>query len=120
MCQTADIPAQLIIEHGALKNIMRTDIRSQLDGRRVTMISGTGKTCDVAKHLAAKIESVAEQVNVLPCKENTIETIHRLEREVLESAEIVIGVGGGKALDVAKVVGTRSGLPVILDRKSVV
>lgn len=115
MCQTADIPAQLIIEHGALKRLKQMDIYSWLEQRSVAIICGNGQTGDVARQLAAAVTPDAKQVNILRCEDNALDTINTLERNVLESStDIVIGVGGGKALDVSKVVGTRSNLPVVL------
>lgn len=120
MCQTVDIPIQLIIEHGATKNLRQTEVFEWLKDRKVAIVCGNGQTCDVAKQLAAEIEPDAYQVKILQCEDNTLDTVNDLERDVLEtSADIIIGVGGGKALDVAKVVGTRSNVPVVLVPTSV-
>ncbi|AQS57123.1 iron-containing alcohol dehydrogenase family protein [Novibacillus thermophilus] len=120
MSQTADIPEQLIIERNALKKWKRTDVYNWVTEQTVVIISGAGKTCRVADRLAHDIQPDTGRVHVLKCRDNTLDTINALERQVLESsANIVIGVGGGKALDVAKVVGTRSNVPVVLVPTSV-
>lgn len=115
MCQSVDIPTQLIIEHGATKNLEQSNVLHWFHGRHVAVICGNGKTSHVAQQFMTDIQPHAKNVDILACKENTLDTVNALEREVLENfPEIVVGVGGGKVTDVAKVIGTRTNLPVVL------
>ncbi|WP_054951213.1 iron-containing alcohol dehydrogenase family protein [Numidum massiliense] len=115
MAQTVDIPTQLIIEHGAIDHLHRTDIYGWLEGRKIALISGTGETRKFTERIKEAVLPQAKDVQLLPAQDNALETINAIEREVLEAgSDMIIGVGGGRALDVAKVVGTRSNVTVLL------
>ncbi|OYD07534.1 iron-containing alcohol dehydrogenase family protein [Paludifilum halophilum] len=115
MTKKVHIPVQLIIEHGAIRNLNQTQVYDWLKDRHVLLVSGSGKTRLVTEEVEAAIQGRAARAEVLCCKDNSLDTINELERHVLEDPpDIIIGVGGGKALDVSKVVGTRSNVPVIL------
>lgn len=115
MSKSVNIPTELVIEHGALRHLPQTEVFTWLTGRRVAVICGNGRTKHVAEDFAAQIAPAAKRVTVLTCADHALDTINVLEKDVLKaSADIVIGVGGGKALDVAKVIGTRTGLTVVL------
>lgn len=115
MTKKVHIPVQLIIEHGAILNLPQTPVFDWLKGQKVLIVSGSGQTRRVTEHVQEVIVGHAAAVHVLSCQSNSLDTINELERHVLEDPpDIIIGVGGGKALDVSKVVGTRSNVPVIL------
>ncbi|MDR6225879.1 iron-containing alcohol dehydrogenase family protein [Desmospora profundinema] len=115
MTKKVHIPVQLIIEHGAIPNLPQTPVFDWLKGKKVLMVSGSGQTRKVTGRVETVISGHAATVQVLACQSNSLDTINELERHVLEDPpEMMIGIGGGKALDVSKVVGTRSNVPVIL------
>ncbi|QKG83477.1 iron-containing alcohol dehydrogenase family protein [Kroppenstedtia pulmonis] len=115
MAKKVHIPVQLIIEHGAIRNFDQTKVYEWLKDSRVLLISGSGKTRTVTEKIENAIGQQASRIEVLSCQNNSLDTINELERQVLEDTpDIIIGIGGGKALDVSKVVGTRSNIPVIL------
>ncbi|PTM57475.1 iron-containing alcohol dehydrogenase family protein [Desmospora activa] len=115
MTKKVHIPVQLIIEHGAIPNLPQSPVFDWLKGQKVLMVSGSGKTRRVTEQVQEVIVGHAATVQVLTCQSNSLDTINELERHVLEDPpDIIIGAGGGKALDVSKVVGTRSNVPVIL------
>lgn len=115
MSQTVDIPAVLTIEHGAARRLRDSEVYTWIENRRVAVICGNGETHQVAEHMLQQIFTKTEKVKTFCCKNNAMATVNRLECELFEfSAEIVIGIGGGKVLDVTKVVGTRMNIPFIL------
>jgi glycerol-1-phosphate dehydrogenase [NAD(P)+] len=115
MAKKVHIPVQLIIEHGAISNLPQTPVYDWLHTKKVLMVSGSGQTRQVTERVKAVIADHASDIQVLACQNNSLDTINEMERYVLEEPpDMIIGVGGGKALDVSKVVGTRSNVPVIL------
>ena len=83
-------------------------------GKRPLVIGGknTLVTVDGALKSVAKSVSSLQTANYSPdCAESSLA---RLEEAVVNhQADIIIGVGGGKALDLAKLVAYRRGLPVV-------
>ncbi|MFC4075605.1 iron-containing alcohol dehydrogenase family protein [Salinithrix halophila] len=115
MAKKVHIPLQLVIEHGAIRDLHQTQVYDWLNGARVLLISGSGKTRGVTDRIQEVIGDRASRVEVLTCRDNKLDTINELERQVLEDTpDLIFGVGGGKALDMSKVVGTRSNVPVVL------
>ncbi|GGE09764.1 glycerol dehydrogenase [Marinithermofilum abyssi] len=115
MAKKVHIPIQLIIEHGAIQKLPETQVFNWVEGKKVALVSGRGSTRKVTERIESVIADHVAESKFLCCENNTLDTINELEREVLEDTpDIIIGVGGGKALDVSKVVGTRSNVPVIL------
>ncbi|SDX09700.1 glycerol-1-phosphate dehydrogenase [NAD(P)+] [Marininema mesophilum] len=115
MAKKVHIPLQLIIEHGAIAHLHKSSIGEWLQGARVLLISGSGSTRKVTEQIKDAIKELAEEVSILTCQDVKLDTINEIERQVLEDTpDLIMGVGGGKALDMSKVVGTRSNVPVIL------
>lgn len=115
MAKKVHIPLQLIIEHRAIPHLFKTQVYEWIKGKKVALVSGSGKTRKVTDQIIDVISGQALDMQVLTCKDNTLDTINDLEREVLEDPpDMIFGIGGGKALDVSKVVGTRSNVPVVL------
>ncbi|MFD1396100.1 iron-containing alcohol dehydrogenase family protein [Kroppenstedtia eburnea] len=109
------IPVQLIIEHKAIPHLYKTEVYEWIKEKKVALVSGSGKTRAVTHDIVEVISGQASRIQVMSCENNSLDTINELERMVLEDPpDIIFGVGGGKALDVSKVVGTRSNVPVVL------
>ncbi len=109
------IPSQLIIEHKAIPHLYKTEIYEWIKNKQVALISGKGKTRVITEQIIEVISGQASRIQVMSCENNTFETINELERKLLEDTpDLIFGIGGGKALDVSKVVGTRSNVPVVL------
>ncbi len=112
--QSASSPSQLIIEHKAIPHLFKTEIYAWIKNKQVALISGSGKTRAITEQIIEVISGQASRIQVMSCENNTFETINELERNLLEDTpDLIFGVGGGKALDVSKVVGTRSNVPVV-------
>ncbi|MGG1573881.1 iron-containing alcohol dehydrogenase family protein [Fictibacillus sp. NRS-1165] len=110
-----ELPTHLILESKAFERLHGSEIVEFLAERRVVVMSGRGPTRQIGEQLIADLKLQPTQVKALYCKDNTLQTVDELENEAQQVfAEMIIGVGGGKVLDVAKVVGTRMNLPVIL------
>ncbi|PTX50638.1 glycerol-1-phosphate dehydrogenase [NAD(P)+] [Melghirimyces profundicolus] len=115
MAKKVHIPIQLIIEHRAIAHLFKTKVYDWIRDQKVALISGSGKTRKVTEEIIDVISGQASAIQVMTCEDNTLDTINELERKVLEDTpDMIFGVGGGKALDVSKVVGTRSNVPVVL------
>jgi glycerol-1-phosphate dehydrogenase [NAD(P)+] len=110
-----ELPAHLIYESKAFERLYDSEIVESLAEQRVVVISGRGPTRQISEQLISELKLQPTQIKALYCKDNTFRTVDELEMEAQQVfAEIIIGVGGGKVLDVSKVVGTRMNLPVIL------
>lgn len=109
------IPIHLIIEHGAVSRLPKTPVYEWLKDKKVFLICGSNNTLNLAGMIRDTIRPQAREIHILSCESNTLDTINRLERKVLEDTpDYIFGIGGGKALDVSKVVGTRCNVPVVL------
>jgi len=115
MAHQIRVPVQLIIEQGAVSQLPKTPVYQWLEEKRVFLFCGKNNTLRLAEMIRDIIRPQAKSIQIIPCKDNTLDTINQLERKVLEDTpDYILGIGGGKALDVSKVVGTRCNVPVIL------
>lgn len=115
MSNKMGLPTHLIYEPKAFERLYGSEIFDSLANRRVVVISGKGATRKISEQLILAMKLQPAQMKAVYCTDNTLRTIDELEIEIrLEYAEVIIGVGGGKVLDVSKVVGTRMNVPVIL------
>ncbi|MDQ0338507.1 glycerol-1-phosphate dehydrogenase [NAD(P)+] [Caldalkalibacillus uzonensis] len=115
MSKSIDIPAHLRIERGAIHHLSSPDIYSWIKGRKITVITGNSQTRTVTDKVLEQVPFDPLLYHILHCHDNSLDVINQLERQCLESGtEVIIGIGGGKVLDIAKVVGTRLKAPIIL------
>lgn len=115
MSNKMELPTHLIYEPKAFERLYGGEIYESLANRRVVVISGRSSTRIISEHLILELKLQPTQVKALYCTDNSLRTIDELEIEIrLDNAEMIIGVGGGKVLDVSKVVGTRMNVPVML------
>jgi glycerol-1-phosphate dehydrogenase [NAD(P)+] len=104
-------PLQVEVSHGAiggLGNIL-SDCRISRDGR-VAVVVGAGMGEHVVRALDGFVEphhiTIVESGSV----EEAIDLATRLNSEVVDA---VVGIGGGRTLDVTKFAATRLGLPMV-------
>ncbi len=115
MSKKAVLPTHLIYESKAFERLYGSDMFESLAERRVVVISGKGPTRKISEELIIEMKLQPAQVKALYCPDNTLRTINEIENEAqMVFAEMIIGVGGGKVLDVSKVVGKRMNVPVML------
>jgi glycerol-1-phosphate dehydrogenase [NAD(P)+] len=110
-----EIPTYLMNECGAINRLSQSDIYRLLEKRKVAVICGNGHSKKISNELIKKIIFGVYEVKILYCKDNTMESVEMLDKEILKhSPDIIIGIGGGKILDVSKWLGTRFIIPFIL------
>ncbi|MEW9702155.1 iron-containing alcohol dehydrogenase family protein [Paenibacillus sp. SI8] len=115
MYKKVELPTHLIYESQAFERLKGSELWEALAQRRVVVIRGIGPTRQISEQLITTLQLCSSQVRALFCADNTLRTIDALEFEAhMFLAEMVIGVGGGKVLDVCKVVGMRVKAPVVL------
>jgi glycerol-1-phosphate dehydrogenase [NAD(P)+] len=115
MSNKMELPTHLVYEPKAFERLHGSEIFDSLVNRRVVVISGCGATRKISEHLIGGLKLQPAMIKAFYCTDNTLQTIDQLEIGIrLEYAEVIIGVGGGKVLDVSKVVGTRMNVPVML------
>lgn len=79
-------------------------------GRKPVLIGGTQSLTQVKSHCPALGEYPAFTYGPDCCEDS----LTRLEKAIqTESADLILGVGGGKALDTAKLAAFKTGLPII-------
>ncbi|QYR22811.1 iron-containing alcohol dehydrogenase family protein [Paenibacillus sp. sptzw28] len=115
MAKKVELPTHLIYESRAFLRLQESGILGSLSERRLVVVSGMGPTRKISEQLIAGTKLQPAQIKALYCTENTIRIIDELEiRANMEFAEMIIGVGGGRILDVSKAVGKRMNIPVML------
>jgi glycerol-1-phosphate dehydrogenase [NAD(P)+] len=103
------------MEYGAVNDLSQTEVNPMLQNHKIAVIRGNGHTRSVSDRFMPEITAQAMKVSTYCCKDKSLMTINTLEEAIFkDSAEIILGVGGGKVMDVSKVVGTRLQMPVIL------
>lgn len=115
MPRKVEIPSYLIVESGALNRFSQSCLNHLLENKKVVVICGYGKTRNITRQLIQKISASVDQVHTLYCKDNAMESVQSIEKAMAKlSAHLIIGVGGGKILDVSKWLGTVYKIPCML------
>lgn len=103
---------RLLFEHGALKKIGDEALRL---GRRACVVGGPRAMAHVQDAIVAALNGsgvqACYQIYGGPCSEEKAEEIARACKA--QSLDLLIGVGGGRILDLIKIVADISALPVI-------
>lgn len=115
MAKGVALPTYMLIEWGAINRLRQTDIYAWLEDRKVVLISGTGHTRLISKRLQTEMNGQKTQMKSFACANNSMRTIDELVSRIQKNeTEVIMAIGGGKVLDVAKMAGTRTNIPVIL------
>ncbi|MBW4690627.1 MAG: iron-containing alcohol dehydrogenase family protein [Lyngbya sp. HA4199-MV5] len=105
-------PAQVLRGRGVLKQMGEAIARL---GQRPLIIGGNQTLADMKPQLQPVLERELFQVFWMTygadCSEHTLATLHQAVDQ--HQADVVIGIGGGKALDTAKLVAHQHQLPVV-------
>jgi glycerol-1-phosphate dehydrogenase [NAD(P)+] len=104
----------LDVAPGALDALGETLRRADFPLERVLLVQGRGPSAGLADRARRSLEVVGARIEVCYGLLGTHEEAEALGREAGErSASLVVGVGGGRVIDVAKVVGRHSGRDVV-------
>ena len=103
-------PAQVIRGSGVLANSAKLFDRL---GQRPLIVGGDRTLPQALPFLEAPLSelTVAQAVYQQDCSEEAIASLHQAAKD--HSADVIIGVGGGKALDAAKLVAHQRQLPIV-------
>lgn len=111
--RTIEIPAVLDIRPGALSDLAGT-AAAALDTRRVVVVTGGPVSTAYAAKVAADLEGVGAAVELRAGVAGTrAEAVEVAELVGSHRATLVIGVGGGRPIDVAKLGAARGGTPFL-------
>ena len=108
-----ELPRYLRAVHGRdeLVGLLRA-VTAELGFTRPVVVSGATSTAALGADLASMLPGVAgEPVRV---EANTQSEVERVVRAIGGDADVVVAVGGGKTIDVAKSACDAAGLPVIV------
>lgn len=97
------LPREIEIGAGCINNIGNICKGLQL-AKNALVISGGGKTCGIGREVIQILESADFNVKLATIKKAEMGEVIRIEKIVSEigSNAFLVGVGGGKAIDIAK------------------
>ncbi len=110
---TMELPRKIVVGEKNIANIGNF-LKSLNDTKKVSLISGSNVTKiiqkKIQKHLAsAKIENIWYLA-----KTNDIKSIQNIEKRVSQNKSgLIIGIGGGRSVDIAKMIGFNLDLPFV-------
>jgi glycerol-1-phosphate dehydrogenase [NAD(P)+] len=108
------IPRVLDVGSGALGGLGQTLRRAEFPLERVLLVQGRGASVALAMVARRALTEAGASLEVCYGTLGTHEEADALGREATHSgASLVVGVGGGRVIDVAKVVALRSGRDVV-------
>jgi len=108
-----ELPKRVVVGEGILEEVPR--YISELDlGRRVVLLSGPSATRSIALRVRQSLEDRHFEVCEFIVENASIETVRRVLDYAKEcKPELVVGVGGGKVIDVAKFLARDLGVALV-------
>jgi glycerol-1-phosphate dehydrogenase [NAD(P)+] len=107
------IPRVLDVTPGALGALGETLRRAEFPLERVLLVQGRGPSARLAEAARRSLKGAGARLDVCYGLQGTHEEAEALGRKAAERTTLVVGVGGGRVIDVAKVVALRSGRDVV-------
>jgi glycerol-1-phosphate dehydrogenase [NAD(P)+] len=115
MAKAVPFPTQLIIGDDTAAELRANATFQALKKGRVAVVSGRGKTGELALDLMRRLDLPESKVAHFTVTDAELRTLHELEAQAIRaSVDLILCVGGGLPIDAAKVVGTRTHTPVVL------
>ncbi len=108
-----DLPLRVVVGSGVLKEVHR-HIKELRLGSKAAIISGPGPTRAYAKNLVELLSDNSIEVSTYITRSTFITELEDLCNSVKEfKPDLVIGVGGGKAIDSAKYIAFKLGIRMV-------
>jgi glycerol-1-phosphate dehydrogenase [NAD(P)+] len=104
-----DLPRTILVGSGIRFEVPQR-LRDLSVGRRILIVSGSGDTRFYAKELCDILSDKGFEVSRIEVSSSTIESVEKVIEASREyGSEVFIGLGGGKAIDVAKYAAKKAG-----------
>ncbi len=103
-----ELPKRVVVGYGVLSELPKHVEELGL-GKRILVLSGPTATRRWGKEVSQILEDRGAEVQLAEVRQPTIDEVERIHSEMYRGFEVVVGVGGGKVLDVAKCLALRSG-----------
>jgi len=98
-----NLPKQVLVGSNILEHI--DSIVSGLHtGKNIAIITGKKTLCIAKEKLIPYIEKISANYDVFTCTESSEEQISKIKNQMKSNCSVVFGFGGGKNIDIAKVV----------------
>ncbi len=111
LARTVPSPLAVEIREGAIESLAGLVADGRISPRgRIAVAVGPGLGEELAQHVGSWLETAT----VFTVEGGTVESARALVEELfLSSYDVLVGIGGGRTLDVAKYAGTLAGIPVV-------
>ncbi len=106
------LPRHVVVGHDALERVPEAISELHLDGAALVVTSPTPRSVAGDRLVERLTEETSDEPSIVVVEEATAEAVETVI-EAGEAAGYLIGVGGGKAIDVAKLASERLGLGFI-------
>ncbi len=113
MSHIIDLPRRVVVGNGILAELAKHVIELGL-GRSLLLVSGSTATRTYAKIASEILKDARLETWNVEVREASVMEAKRVENVARETkAEVIIGIGGGKALDIAKFIASSTGAKLV-------
>ena len=110
---TMELPRQIVVGEKNISGI-GSFLRSLTETTKVSLVSGNNVKKIIQKKIEASLVASKIKSSWYLAKTNDQKTIQNIEEKVRQSkSELVIGIGGGRSVDIAKLVGYNLNKPFV-------
>lgn len=109
-----ELPRYIAVGDGALSELRRAlEVAGAGRGGRVGVVTGPHVWSRFGDRLRSVVDDFVELI-VVPVEDSSVGTAERVARKLREAGiDVVVGFGGGKAIDIAKFASMRVDVPVV-------